>query len=299
MDPITAGILVGGSLLGAAGNLISGSQNRRAQANANRQNYEAQKEFYQNSVSWRVADSKRAGVNPIYGLGADSANFSPSFQAVGNNGAGDALNSVSQGAIALAQIQAQSAMMRAQTKMYDAEARFKDAQIDALKHTSTSSASSVLDPTNSNGLTPSSNVVKNNNAVKKQADGDFADGMVKLNNHYAYKDMKNGTFEVVSTSQTKRDNETESIGAIGAIMHGLGANVFPTGSKIQLPDGRVVKFDTLKTIFNKSYSYTDGKTTAQEIWEGINQFLNKYTHNPVDYMTKGAWRVYKFLKDTF
>ncbi len=78
-------------------------QNRKAQQRANTQNYNAQKEFYQNSVRWRVADSLAAGVNPLYGLGADSAAFSPSFQAVGASGAGDALNSVSQAGLAMSQ----------------------------------------------------------------------------------------------------------------------------------------------------------------------------------------------------
>lgn len=135
MDPITGSLIFAGgsALLGGIGNWLNGKANRKAQQSANTQNYNAQKDFYQNSVRWRVADSRAAGVNPIYGLGADSASFSPSFQAVANTGAGDALNSVSQAGLAMSQIMAQSDMMRAQTKMYDAEARYKDAQIKALE----------------------------------------------------------------------------------------------------------------------------------------------------------------------
>lgn len=134
MDPITGSLLFAGgsALLNGIGNWLNGKDNRKSQQSANMQNYQAQKEFYQNSVSWRVADSRRAGVNPLYGLGADSANFSPSFQAVGNSGTGDALNAVGQAGLAMSQIYAQSAMMRAQTRMYEAEARYKDAQIKAL-----------------------------------------------------------------------------------------------------------------------------------------------------------------------
>ncbi len=135
MDPLTGSLLFAGgsALLGGIGSWFNAKENRKAQSNANKSNYQAQKEFYQNSVGWRVADSKRAGVNPIYGLGADSASFSPSFQSVGNSGIGDALNSVSQAGLAMSQIVAQRDMMEAQTKMYDAEARYKDAQIKTLE----------------------------------------------------------------------------------------------------------------------------------------------------------------------
>lgn len=135
MDPLTGSLLFAGgsALLGGLGNWLNGKSNRKAQQSANTQNYNAQKEFYQNSVRWRVADSIAAGVNPLYGLGADSAAFSPSFQAAANTGTGDALSSVSQAGLAMSQIIAQSDMMKAQTKMYDAEARYKDAQIKALE----------------------------------------------------------------------------------------------------------------------------------------------------------------------
>lgn len=135
MDPLTGSLLFasGSSLLSGLGSWLNGRENRKAQQRANTQNYNAQKEFYQNSVRWRVADSLAAGVNPLYGLGADSASFSPSFQSAADTGTGDALNSVSQAGLAMSQIIAQSDMMRAQTKMYDAEARYKDAQIKALE----------------------------------------------------------------------------------------------------------------------------------------------------------------------
>ena len=145
MDPLTGSLLFAGgsALVGGLGSWFNGSANRRSQQKANAANYDAQKEFYQNSISWRVGDSKRAGVNPIYGLGADSASFSPSFQAAGGNGVGDALNSVGQAGLAMSQIIAQSQMMRAQTNMYNAEAKYKEAQIKALEKPKTSSVVSA------------------------------------------------------------------------------------------------------------------------------------------------------------
>lgn len=80
MDPISAGILVGGSLLGTGASLWANSINNRNQNRANERNYQAQKEFYQNSVLWRKQDAQRAGINPIYALGAQNANFTPSFE---------------------------------------------------------------------------------------------------------------------------------------------------------------------------------------------------------------------------
>lgn len=170
MDPITTGLIFAGgsSLLGGIGSWLNGRDNRKAQSKANQLNYEAQKDFYQNSVRWRVHDSRLAGVNPIYGLGADSASFSPSFQPVGNTGVGDALNSVSQAGLAMSQLIAQSQMMRAQTKMYEAEAELK--QVQAQKEAATpisfpgEGVRPTLDPTQSSAPTAGANVNAKSNS---------------------------------------------------------------------------------------------------------------------------------------
>lgn len=41
------------------------------------QNYENQKEFAKNSVQWRVADAKAAGLHPLFGAGLGSTSYSP------------------------------------------------------------------------------------------------------------------------------------------------------------------------------------------------------------------------------
>lgn len=75
----------GASFLGGLANIFSNNAANRANAKAieraNRLNYEAQKEFYQNSIQWRKQDALNAGINPIYALGAQGAQFSPSFSA--------------------------------------------------------------------------------------------------------------------------------------------------------------------------------------------------------------------------
>lgn len=44
---------------------------------AAKKQYEHQKEFAQNSVQWRVEDAKKAGINPIYAMGATGAAYQP------------------------------------------------------------------------------------------------------------------------------------------------------------------------------------------------------------------------------
>lgn len=67
-----------GSIAGGVLGLI-GSGNSAANAAAiNRQNYEAQKEFAQNGIRWKVADAKAAGLHPLAALGAQTSSYSPS-----------------------------------------------------------------------------------------------------------------------------------------------------------------------------------------------------------------------------
>jgi len=42
-------------------------------------NARLQREFAQNSIKWKVDDARRAGVHPIYALGASGASFSPMY----------------------------------------------------------------------------------------------------------------------------------------------------------------------------------------------------------------------------
>lgn len=75
MDPITAGALIsGGSAI--LGGLTGQSSNKKiARENAN-----LQREFAQHGVRWRVEDAKAAGLHPLYALGVQLPQFTPSFQ---------------------------------------------------------------------------------------------------------------------------------------------------------------------------------------------------------------------------
>lgn len=85
---------IGAGLLSYQATQNANSNNAKATQKANYQNYLAQKEFAQNTISWRKQDALNAGINPIYALGAQGAQFSPSFQAEqyqANTGLADAL----------------------------------------------------------------------------------------------------------------------------------------------------------------------------------------------------------------
>lgn len=84
---VAAGI---GALASVAANAMSNSANasaaddaRAAQMRMNELNYQAQKEFAQNGIRWKVADAKAAGLHPLAALGASPLGFSPSFQSLG------------------------------------------------------------------------------------------------------------------------------------------------------------------------------------------------------------------------
>lgn len=71
-------------LLGALGTGIGGILNyigaKDAQSNAKdiaTQNINTQYDFAQNGIKWKVNDATQAGINPLYAIGASTANFSP------------------------------------------------------------------------------------------------------------------------------------------------------------------------------------------------------------------------------
>lgn len=96
--------LIGASLVSTVGGLFSGFMNRDAQAESNRINQEnamrqeaLQREFAQSGIQWKVADAEKAGIHPLYALGANTVSYSPNV--VGHSpetGLGNAVASSSQ-----------------------------------------------------------------------------------------------------------------------------------------------------------------------------------------------------------
>lgn len=66
------------SLIKAGTSLLGGLMGSRAADSANDQNIKMQKQFAQEGIQWRVADAKKAGIHPLYALGAQTASFAPS-----------------------------------------------------------------------------------------------------------------------------------------------------------------------------------------------------------------------------
>lgn len=67
-----------GSVVGGALGLAGSAASNANAAAINKFNYEAQKEFAQNSIRWRVNDAKAAGLHPLAALGAQSSGYTPS-----------------------------------------------------------------------------------------------------------------------------------------------------------------------------------------------------------------------------
>lgn len=73
-----------GSLIGAGASIIGGLLGNKAQKEANKQaeaqslRQEAlQKEFAQSGIQWKVQDAEKAGVHPLYALGAQTTSYQP------------------------------------------------------------------------------------------------------------------------------------------------------------------------------------------------------------------------------
>lgn len=73
-----AGPVIGGAVSGLFGADAARSESR-AIRDAARANADAQREFAQMGIRWRVADAEAAGIHPLYAMGAPGANFTPSY----------------------------------------------------------------------------------------------------------------------------------------------------------------------------------------------------------------------------
>lgn len=70
-----------GALIGAATSLFAGNQQNKANKKAAELQYKQQKEFAQSGIQWKTEDAKKAGIHPLYAMGANTVSYSP--QSVG------------------------------------------------------------------------------------------------------------------------------------------------------------------------------------------------------------------------
>lgn len=77
-----------GSLLSAGSSLIGGLLGNKAE----KKERAMQLEFAQNGIQWKVADAKKAGIHPLFALGAPTQSYSP----ISTGSLGDAVSNMGQ-----------------------------------------------------------------------------------------------------------------------------------------------------------------------------------------------------------
>lgn len=88
------GINAGASLIGGLMGMYDSAQNRKHQDDLWQKNYNAQKEFYQNSLQWRVADAKAAGLHPNVAAGGVASYTPSSYSSSGGSELGQAVSNI-------------------------------------------------------------------------------------------------------------------------------------------------------------------------------------------------------------
>lgn len=86
--------LLGATLIGGSMGLLGGGINEFFNRKANKENAKQQERFAKEGIRWRVEDAKAAGIHPLYALGANTTNFSPSY--VGDSSIGNSLSNMGQ-----------------------------------------------------------------------------------------------------------------------------------------------------------------------------------------------------------
>lgn len=66
-----------GEIIGGLGSLFGGLFGQSSQEKQMKAQIDAQREFAQSGIQWKVADANKAGIHPLYALGAQTTAFSP------------------------------------------------------------------------------------------------------------------------------------------------------------------------------------------------------------------------------
>lgn len=65
------------ALISAGANILGGILGNKSKEKASRQEYARQKEFAQSGIQWKVSDAEKAGIHPLYALGAQTSSYAP------------------------------------------------------------------------------------------------------------------------------------------------------------------------------------------------------------------------------
>ncbi|QCS37408.1 DNA pilot protein [Tortoise microvirus 100] len=82
--------------VGKALSWVGAEKDRKASQQQFDQNLNTQKEFAQNSIQWKAADAKKAGIHPLYAMGSQAASYTP--MSYDTNFAGQYGNAIPSGA---------------------------------------------------------------------------------------------------------------------------------------------------------------------------------------------------------
>lgn len=102
-----------GSIISAIGGIAGGLLGASSAKSQQKANYEAQKEFAQHGIRWKVTDAKAAGVHPLFALGGNTASYTPNAISAGDYGlasAGQDIGNAVNRALAPKQQKANAAM---------------------------------------------------------------------------------------------------------------------------------------------------------------------------------------------
>lgn len=105
-----------GNVFNAGATILGGLMGDNSSARQNAQNIAYQKEFAQKGVQWKVEDAKKAGLHPLYALGANTTSFSP--VPVTGSATGDA---IARGAANVVKNMSQAKMNKLQTDLVEAQ----------------------------------------------------------------------------------------------------------------------------------------------------------------------------------
>lgn len=105
------------SLIGGAAKLVGGLFSKNAAEKAADKQADLQRQFAQNAIQWKVEDAKKAGIHPLYAMGANTVSYQP--VSVGDTSLGSAFSDMGQDLSRAVEV-AQSAPDRVFTKTMQA-----------------------------------------------------------------------------------------------------------------------------------------------------------------------------------
>lgn len=115
--------IIGGAIA-AGGSILGGVLGDKATSKANKRNIEFQKEFAQHGLSWKAEDAKRAGLHPLYAMGAPTS--SPTAAIMPKSGKAEGIAQAGQHigrAVQARQTQAQRQLTQLQLERLSAETK--------------------------------------------------------------------------------------------------------------------------------------------------------------------------------